>query len=180
MGDTLFFYHPIFRRENGWWQPSRRGAQILGTSSLLWTLGSTWALQLHSHYLCKNHISGDITRMFYVIETRYTFIVEKGYSKKISLRFTTTPCINQKQEDTLVMFYFFFSVFVGLPQVLQKNMGLFSFLSQLAHFGNSSQVDSTRKRSKWSEGGSEWPSRRGVNFLQKRISILSLRLLLLS
>ena len=67
----------------------------------------------------------------------------------------------------------FFSVFVGLPQVLQKNMGLFSFLSQLAHFGNSSQVDSTRKRSKWSEGGSEWPSRRGVNFLQKRISILA-------
>ena len=53
-----------------------------------------------------------------------------------------------------------------LPQVLQKNIGLFSFLSQLAHFGISSQVDSTRNRSKWSEGGSEWPSRRGVNFLQ--------------
>ena len=64
------------------------------------------------------------------------------------------------------------SCFCCLPQVLQKNMGLFSFLSQLAHFGNSSQVDSTRKRSKWSEGGSEWPSRRGVNFLQKRISIV--------
>ena len=59
-----------------------------------------------------------------------------------------------------------------LPHVLQKNIGLFSSLSQLAHLGNSSQVDSTRNRSKWSEGGSEWPSRRGVNFLKKMIFIL--------
>ena len=59
-----------------------------------------------------------------------------------------------------------------LPQVLQKNIGLFSFLSQLAHLGNSSHVDSTRNRSKWSEGGSEWPSRRGVNFLQIQLPLL--------
>ena len=61
---------------------------------------------------------------------------------------------------------------IALPHVLQKNMGLFSFLSQLAHVGNSSQVVSTRNRSRVSEGGSEWPSRRGVNFLQENVKII--------
>lgn len=56
-------------------------------------------------------------------------------------------------------------------------MGLFSFLSQLAHFGISSQVDSTRNRSKWSEGGSEWPSRKGVDFLKDQILLISLRII---
>ena len=52
-----------------------------------------------------------------------------------------------------------------LPHVLQKNIGLFSFLSQLAHEGNSSEEDSTRKRKRESVGGTEWPSRNEVTFL---------------
>ena len=131
---------------------SLAGAQILGTSSLLWTLGSTWALQLHSHYLCKNHISGDITRVFFVIETRRKVFQENQFDRivlKITVvhtvfqtstkfdqncqeknrtfnivRFTTTPCINQKQEDTLVMFYFFFS-FCWLTTGVAEEHGTF-------------------------------------------------------
>merc|ERR1719150_1556227 len=51
-------------------------------------------------------------------------------------------------------------------QVLQKNMGLFSLRSQLAQEGNSSEEDSTRKRSSESVGGTEWPSRSEVTFPQ--------------
>ena len=54
------------------------------------------------------------------------------------------------------------------PQVLQKNMGLFSLRSQLAQEGNSSEEDSTRKRSSESVGGTEWPSRSEVTFLQQQ------------
>ena len=54
------------------------------------------------------------------------------------------------------------------PHVLQKNIGLFSFLSQLAQEGYSSEEDSTRKRSNESVGGTEWPSRRDVTFLKTR------------
>ena len=60
-----------------------------------------------------------------------------------------------------------------LPQVLQKNIGLFSFLSQLAQEGYSSQEDSTRKRRSESVGGLEWPSRREVTFLQVAVVILN-------
>ena len=51
-------------------------------------------------------------------------------------------------------------------------MGLFSFLSQLAQEGYSSQEDSTRKRRSESVGGLEWPSRREVTFLQVAVVIL--------
>ena len=52
-----------------------------------------------------------------------------------------------------------------LPQVLQKNIGLFSFLSQFAQEGYSSEEDSTRKRRRESVGGTECPSRNEVIFL---------------
>ena len=61
------------------------------------------------------------------------------------------------------------------PQVLQKNMGLFSLRSQLAQEGNSSEEDSTRKRSSESVGGTEWPSRSEVTFLQQQRDLWELQ-----
>ena len=53
--------------------------------------------------------------------------------------------------------------------MLQKNIGLLAFLSQLAQEGKSSQVDSTRNRRRWSAGGRLCPSRKGVTFLKNWI-----------
>ena len=57
--------------------------------------------------------------------------------------------------------------YLDLPQVLQKNMGVFSLRSQLAQVGYSSEEDSTRKRRSESVGGTEWPSLSWVTFLRQ-------------
>ena len=58
----------------------------------------------------------------------------------------------------------------NVPQVLQKNMGVFSFLSQLAQEGNSSDEFSTKNRSKESVGGTECPSRKEVTLLKHLVN----------
>ena len=57
---------------------------------------------------------------------------------------------------------------VDLPQVLQKNIWLFSFLSQLAQEGKSSYVDSIIKRIRLSDGGRLCPSLSWVIFLKMK------------
>ena len=54
------------------------------------------------------------------------------------------------------------------PQVLQKNIGEHSALSQFAHGGLSSLDDSTKKYTSWSGGGRIVPSRTHVTLLLQK------------